>query len=56
MSIVRTPTVPAPPTLDDLLLPFEQQNMTEEYKEYYRFKRNNFFATIRTSGTSGITT
>jgi hypothetical protein len=47
MSIVRTPTVPAPLTLDDLLLPFEQQNMPAEYMEYYSFKRSNFFASIQ---------
>jgi hypothetical protein len=39
--------VPATPTADDLLLPFEPQNFPAEYKEYYGLKRNNFFATIQ---------
>jgi hypothetical protein len=30
----------------DLLVPFESQNIPDEYKEYYKAKRNNFFATI----------
>jgi hypothetical protein len=30
MSTIEIPTLPAPPT-DDLLLPFEQKNFTEEY-------------------------
>jgi hypothetical protein len=46
MSTVQIPTAPAPPS-DDLLLPFEQQNFSEEYKECYRLQRNNFFATIQ---------
>lgn len=42
-------TVPAPaaPTINDVLLPFEQQNMPLEYMEYYGYKRNNFFASIQ---------
>jgi hypothetical protein len=40
-------SAPAAVTLNDLLLPFEQQNMPSEYMAYYSFKRNNFFASIR---------
>lgn len=32
---------------NDLLLPFEQQVLTAEYKSYYQTKRNNFFASIQ---------
>lgn len=35
------------PSEDDLLLPFEQTVLPTEYKEYYRIKRNNFFASIQ---------
>ena len=38
---------PTSPTRDDVLLPFEQQNMPLEYMEYYGYKRNNFFASIQ---------
>ena len=31
----------------DLLLPFEQQILPPEYKNYYRKKRNNFFASVQ---------
>jgi hypothetical protein len=31
----------------DLLVPFESQNIPEPYKEYYKVKRNNFFASIQ---------
>jgi len=31
----------------DLLVPFEQKVLPEEYKTYYRTKRNNFFASIQ---------
>ncbi len=31
----------------DLLVPFEQQVLPSEYKDYYRTKRNNFFASIQ---------
>jgi hypothetical protein len=44
---MNTERVPATPTADDLLLPFEQQSFPAEYKEYYGLKRNNFFATIQ---------
>jgi hypothetical protein len=41
-------SVPSPsPTENDLLLPFEQQVLPQEYKEYYRAKRSNFFASIQ---------
>lgn len=36
-----------PPTDNDLLLPFEQKELPSKYKEYYRTKRNNFFASIQ---------
>jgi hypothetical protein len=35
------------PTTDDLLVPFEQQVLPSEYKDYYKTKRNNFFASIQ---------
>jgi hypothetical protein len=35
------------PDDSDLLLPFEQRNLTGEYRAYYRCKRNAFFATIQ---------
>src|SRR5271170_7288790 len=38
---------PVAPTMDDVLLPFEKQNMPAEYMEYYGLKRNNFFATVQ---------
>jgi hypothetical protein len=31
----------------DLLVPFESQNIPGEYKEYYKIKRNNLFASIQ---------
>lgn len=49
-------TAPAPqnatPQESDLLVPFESQNIPEGYKEYYKTKRNNFFASIQ--GFSGM--
>ena len=30
-----------------MLVPFESQNIPAEYKEYYKIKRNNLFASIR---------
>jgi hypothetical protein len=47
MSTVPAPPVPKAPTLDDVLLPFEQQNMPSEYMDYYAFKRTNFFASVQ---------
>jgi hypothetical protein len=42
-------TVPAPQDTRerDLLVPFELQNIPDEYREYYKTKRNNFFGTIQ---------
>jgi len=44
-------TAPAPqnatPQESDLLVPFESQNIPDEYREYYKAKRNNFFASIQ---------
>ena len=35
------------PTESDLLLPFERQNLHLHYKDFYKTKRNNLFATIQ---------
>jgi hypothetical protein len=35
------------PPETDLLVPFEIQNIPEKYREYYKVKRNNFFASIQ---------
>jgi len=35
------------PTEDDLLLPFEKKRLAGDYKDYFKTKRNNFFATIQ---------
>jgi hypothetical protein len=35
------------PEESDLLVPFETQNIPERYREYYKAKRNNFFASIQ---------
>ncbi|HEY6292438.1 MAG TPA: hypothetical protein VI455_12885 [Terriglobia bacterium] len=35
------------PEESDLLVPFETQNIPEPYREYYKTKRNNFFASIQ---------
>ncbi len=35
------------PQESDLLVPFEIANIPERYREYYRTKRNNFFASIQ---------
>jgi hypothetical protein len=45
MSTALLPTRPA--EKEDLLLPFEQQVLPQEYQGYYRTKRNNFFASIQ---------
>lgn len=37
----------AEPGENDILVQFEIQNLPEEYREYYKIKRNNFFATIQ---------
>lgn len=38
---------PRVPLESELLVPFESQNIPEDYKEYYKTKRNNFFASIQ---------
>jgi hypothetical protein len=43
MSTTTTKT----PQDTDLLLPFELQNIPTEYREYYKIRRNNFFASIQ---------
>jgi hypothetical protein len=35
------------PEENDLLVPFEVQNIPERYREYYKTKRNNFFCSIQ---------
>jgi hypothetical protein len=35
--------------LKDILVKFEDENLPDEYKEYYAAKRNNLFATIQTA-------
>lgn len=35
------------PQEGDLLVPFEIQNIPAEYREYYKIKRNNFFASVQ---------
>lgn len=45
MSTASTP--PNSPQESDLLVPFESQNIPSEYKEYYKTKRNNLFASIQ---------
>ena len=35
------------PQDSDLLLPFEQRNLSGDYRVYYIAKRNNFFATVQ---------
>ncbi len=35
------------PHESDLLVPFETQNIPRRYREYYKTKRNNFFASIQ---------
>src|SRR5208283_5746171 len=41
------PTRPHEPKESDLLVPFEAENIPADYKEYYKTKRNNFFASIQ---------
>jgi len=31
----------------DLLVPFESEHIPADYKEYYKIKRNNLFASIQ---------
>src|ERR1035437_3962552 len=35
------------PQESDLLVPFESQHIPADYKEYYKTKRNNFFACVQ---------
>jgi hypothetical protein len=42
-----TPASLSEPEESDLLVPFESQNIPADYKEYYKIKRNNFFASIQ---------
>ena len=35
------------PQEEDVLVPFEIQNIPPKYREYYKIKRNNFFACIQ---------
>jgi len=41
------PASPNEPKESDLLVPFEIENLTKGYKEYYLIKRNNFFSSIQ---------
>ncbi len=43
----NTPASPNEPQESDLLPPFESQHIPEDYREYYKIKRNNFFASIQ---------
>jgi hypothetical protein len=40
-------SLPKEPEEAELLLPFESQHIPPAYKEYYKIKRNNFFASIQ---------
>ncbi len=40
-------TFPAEPQESELLVSFESANIPEPYKEYYKIRRNNFFASIQ---------
>ena len=42
-----TPASASEPRESDLLVPFESQSIPEDYKEYYKTKRNNFFSSIQ---------
>lgn len=39
--------MPRQPEESDLLVEFEINNLPEDYRDYYKTKRNNFFATIQ---------
>jgi hypothetical protein len=41
------PPATSEPQESDLLVPFESQHIPADYKEYYRTKRNNLFASIQ---------
>jgi len=44
---ITTPESPSERPESDLLVPFESQHIPADYKEYYKIKRNNFFASIQ---------
>ena len=46
MSTESAPKKDAPQE-SDLLVPFESQIFPDEYKQYYKTKRNNFFASVQ---------
>ncbi len=43
----NAPPKTSEPQESDLLVPFESRHIPADYKEYYRAKRNNFFASIQ---------
>lgn len=43
----KGPALPGESQESDLLVAFEAQNIPGPYKEYYKTKRNNFFASVR---------
>ncbi|MGH9546237.1 MAG: hypothetical protein ACRD23_13595 [Terriglobales bacterium] len=55
MSIAPTPQ-DATLQESDLLVPFESQNIPNEYKEYYKTKRNNCSPRFKDSRECGDTT
>ena len=44
---MTTPTSTSEPKETDLLVQFEIDNIPTEYREHYRTKRNNLFASIQ---------
>jgi hypothetical protein len=42
-----TPESPREPQESELLVPFESEHIPADYKEYYKTKRNNLFASIQ---------
>jgi hypothetical protein len=47
VSTVSTESAQSEPAETDLLVPFEIQHIPADYKEYYKTKRNNLFASIQ---------
>jgi hypothetical protein len=45
--MTNEPTCPAEPQESELLVSFESANIPGPYKEYYKIRRNNFFASIQ---------
>jgi hypothetical protein len=43
----NVPPTTSEPQESDLLVPFESQHIPADYREYYKIKRNNFFASIQ---------